>query len=76
MLEGETDVVGEAEALRDGSGLGGVPGDGSVRVVRIAGGPTWNEFDSPATMCTGHRANPVRLIVTSWPEGSNRIELV
>ena len=35
--EGEAELVGEAEALRDGGGLGGVPGDGAGGLGRLAG---------------------------------------
>ncbi len=33
VLDGEANLVGEAEALGDGGGLGCVPGDGGVRLV-------------------------------------------
>ena len=41
MLEGEADLVGEGETLRDGGGLGGVPGDGGVWVAEFVGGERW-----------------------------------
>jgi len=36
-LEGEADLVGEVEALGNGGGLGGVPGDIGVRVFEVVG---------------------------------------